>query len=109
MDLNVDQAEAGNHDFRHWRMAEDARLLERGRGHWWAAWRDGLPVCSAGLYRGDGLARYQEVANYITAVQHVLNPDRRLPLRLPLLREAHEILSTGVRGGYATQGEFRRS
>ncbi|AHI01484.1 Fic family protein [Kutzneria viridogrisea] len=51
----------------------------------------------------------QEVFNYVAAVEHVLDPGRRLPLSLPLLREAHEILLTGVRGGYATPGEFRRS
>jgi Fic family protein len=55
--------------------------------------------------RGD----VQEVFNYVTAVRHVLDPDRRLPLSLPLLREAHRLLLTGVWGGYATPGEFRRS
>ena len=50
-----------------------------------------------------------EVFNYVAAVEHVLAADRRLPLSLPLLREAHEILLTGVRGGYATPGEFRRT
>lgn len=51
----------------------------------------------------------EEVLNYVTALGHVLAPDRRLPLSLSLLREAHKILLTGVRGGYATPGEFRRS
>lgn len=50
-----------------------------------------------------------EVLNYVTAVGEVLDPDRRLPLSLRLLREAHRTLLTGVRGGYATPGEFRRS
>ncbi|MDQ6849566.1 MAG: Fic family protein, partial [Actinomycetota bacterium] len=39
----------------------------------------------------------------------VLDPARRLPLSLRLLREAHEILLTGVRGGHAIPGEFRDS
>lgn len=51
----------------------------------------------------------QEVANYVRAVEHVLDPARRLPVSLGLLREAHQILLTGVRGGYATPGEFRRT
>lgn len=51
----------------------------------------------------------EEVLNYVTALGHVLAPERRLPLSLPLLREAHRVLLTGVRGGYATPGEFRRS
>lgn len=51
----------------------------------------------------------QEVFNYVAAAEHVLSPGRRLPLSLPLLCEAHHILLTGVRGGYATPGEFRRS
>jgi len=50
-----------------------------------------------------------EVYNYLLAVDHVLAPDRRLPLSLSLLREAHRILLSGVRGGYATPGEFRRT
>lgn len=50
-----------------------------------------------------------EVANYTIALNHVLAADRRLPVSPRLLREAHEILLEGVRGGYATPGEFRRS
>lgn len=50
-----------------------------------------------------------EVYNYVQAVGHVLDANRRLPLSVSLLREAHAILLTGVRGGYATPGEFRRS
>ncbi|KQY36743.1 hypothetical protein ASD42_30505 [Nocardia sp. Root136] len=55
--------------------------------------------------RGD----VQEVFNYMSAMDHVLDPGRRLPLSLSLLREAHRILMTGVRGDYATPGEFRHS
>jgi Fic family protein len=51
----------------------------------------------------------REVFNYVSALEHVTAADRRLPLSLSLLREAHEILMTGVRGGYATPGEFRHS
>lgn len=51
----------------------------------------------------------REVFNYLLAVDHVLDPARRLPLSLSLLREAHELLLRGVRGNYATPGEFRKS
>jgi Fic family protein len=51
----------------------------------------------------------REVYNYLRAVDHVLDPHRRLPLSLSLLREAHHILLSGVRGGYAAPGEFRTS
>jgi Fic family protein len=57
----------------------------------------------------DGYDDVREVFNYIGALDHVLNPQRRLPLSLPLLREAHRILLTNVRGGYATPGDFRRT
>jgi Fic family protein len=50
-----------------------------------------------------------EVYNYLQAVDHVLAPDRRLPVSLSLLREAHRILLTGTHGAYATPGEFRTS
>jgi Fic family protein len=52
-------------------------------------------------------ADVREVLNYVTAVEHVLDPGRRLPLSLSLLREAHEILFSGIGGEYATPGEFR--
>lgn len=52
----------------------------------------------------------QEVRNYITALDHgVARLRGGFPLSLRLLREAHERLMTGVRGGHATPGEFRRS
>ena len=55
------------------------------------------------------LGDVREVANYIRAANHVLDPNRRLPLSLPLLLEAHRQLMQGVRGEHATPGEFRRS
>lgn len=51
----------------------------------------------------------REVLNYVAAMNHVLAPERRLPISLPLLREAHAILLDGTRGAHATPGEFRRS
>lgn len=51
----------------------------------------------------------REVANYVRAVEHVLDENRRLPLSISLLREAHAILMGGVRGGQAAPGEVRRT
>ena len=51
----------------------------------------------------------QEVANYVRAANHVLDPGRRLPMSLPLLLEAHAMLLEGARGASASPGEFRRS
>lgn len=67
-----------------------------------------LMLFEVGGSQSDG-SDAREVYNYLQAVDHVLAPDRRLPLSLSLLREAHDILMNGVRGGYAAPGEFRRT
>ena len=54
-------------------------------------------------------ADVQEVANYVAATDHLLDEHRRTPVGLWVLREAHGILLTGVRGGSAGPGEFRDS
>ncbi|HKX62031.1 MAG TPA: Fic/DOC family N-terminal domain-containing protein, partial [Verrucomicrobiae bacterium] len=51
----------------------------------------------------------REVGNYVTALEHGIERLQSLPLSLRLVRELHEHLMTGVRGGHATPGEFRRS
>ncbi len=51
----------------------------------------------------------REVGNYVTALEHGLERLSSLPLSLRLVRELHERLMTGVRGGHATPGELRRS
>jgi Fic family protein len=51
----------------------------------------------------------REVANYVTALEHGLKRLKSLPLSLRLVRELHEKIMQGVRGGHATPGEFRRS
>lgn len=56
---------------------------------------------------GDDDAR--EVHNYVRAAGHLFAADRRLPMSLSLLREAHAILMSGLRSGHLTPGEFRRS
>jgi Fic family protein len=52
-------------------------------------------------------AQTQEVANYITAMNHGLSLLDQLPLCLRLIRELHAKLLEGVRGAEETPGEFR--
>ena len=51
----------------------------------------------------------QEVKNYLIALDHGLQRLSHFPLSLRLIREMHEKLMQGVRGGHATPGEFRRT
>jgi Fic family protein len=51
----------------------------------------------------------REVANHVTAMEHGLRRLKRLPLSLRLVRELHEKLMRGVRGGVAAPGEFRKT
>lgn len=64
----------------------------------------GLPEQS----RADA-ADVREVLNYVAALEHGLARLRDLPLSLRLMNEMHAKLMTGVRGDFATPGEFRRS
>ena len=54
-------------------------------------------------------ADLHEVANYVAALEYGLDRLDTLPLSLRLIRELHERLMRGVRGGAATPGAFRRS
>lgn len=56
-------------------------------------------------HAGDDL---REVRNYVTALEHGLTRLADLPLSLRLVREVHEKLMEGVRGGTSAPGEFRR-
>jgi Fic family protein len=51
----------------------------------------------------------KEVVNYVNALDFGLRRLESLPLSLRLLREIHERLMTGTRGGGKSPGEFRRS
>ncbi len=51
----------------------------------------------------------REVGNYVRALEFGIRRLDTLPLSLRLVRELHETLMKGVRGGHATPGEFRRS
>jgi Fic family protein len=50
-----------------------------------------------------------EVVNYVNAMNHGLVRFKELPLSLRLIREIHDRLLQGVRGGEKTPGEFRRT
>jgi Fic family protein len=50
-----------------------------------------------------------EVHNYVEALRYGLERINSLPVSLRLIRELHEKLMAGVRGGTLTPGEFRRS
>lgn len=52
-------------------------------------------------------ADVREVANYVRALEYGLERVATLPISLRLIRELHEHLLEGVRGAYATPGEFR--
>jgi len=65
----------------------------------------------AQLERGDRRIDVREITNYIAALRYGLDRVSDLPLSLRLIREIHQELMTGVRGGEPskTPGEFRRS
>jgi Fic family protein len=51
----------------------------------------------------------REVNNYVTALDYGMERLKTLPISLRLIREIHEKLMHGVRGGHMTPGEFRRT
>lgn len=52
----------------------------------------------------------QEVSNYVAAMNHGLKRLRDgFPMSMRLIKEIHEVLMTGARGGTRSPGEFRRS
>ena len=52
---------------------------------------------------------WQEVQNYIAAMNFSIKQLNKLPLSSRLLREAHKLLMKGVRGKNKMPGEFRKS
>jgi Fic family protein len=49
----------------------------------------------------------REVSNYVRALEYGLESLHNRPLGLPVIRELHHLLMTGVRGGDKTPGAFR--
>ncbi|MGI9215170.1 MAG: Fic family protein, partial [Gammaproteobacteria bacterium] len=66
-------------------------------------------AANAGANVKQNPADLQEVQNYIKALDYGLGRLAELPLSLRLIKEIHEHLMQGVRGSYATPGEFRRN
>lgn len=54
-------------------------------------------------------ADWQEVQNYIRAMEHAIRRLSSLPFSSRLIRETHMVLMQGVRGEKKTPGEFRTS
>ena len=66
-------------------------------------------AAEASLLSPRGAGDTGEVINYIAAMNHGLERLPGLPLSVRLIREMHERLLRGVRGGRSTPGELRRS
>ncbi len=52
---------------------------------------------------------WEEVQNYVAAMNKAITRLQALPFSARLIREAHAILMRGVRGRHKTPGEFRKS
>lgn len=70
---------------------------------------DDLVAAEARIRQSRAPGDVLEVVNYTAALNFGIRRLGELPLSGRLLREIHEILMQGVRGGHATPGQFRTS
>ncbi|RME26244.1 MAG: Fic family protein [Deltaproteobacteria bacterium] len=68
-----------------------------------------LLAAEARLFDPDTPEDVQEVVNYVRAMNYGLERLEELPVSVRLIREIHEQLMEGVRGGKLAPGELRRS
>ena len=68
-----------------------------------------LLAAEARLNDPDAPADVSEVLNYVRAMQHGLTRLADLPVSIRLIREIHQVLMDGVRGGTLAPGELRSS
>jgi len=68
-----------------------------------------LLAAEASILDPDRPRDVHEVINYIKAINYGLKKLNELPVSVRLIREIHQILMKGVRGGHLTPGEFRRT
>ncbi len=68
-----------------------------------------LLAAEAGAAVDRSPADLREVANYVVALEYGVKRLKTLPLSLRLTRELHAKLMTGISGGHATPGEFRKT
>lgn len=68
-----------------------------------------LLAAEAKLLDADTPRDVSEVANYVHAMHHGLARLTELPVSVRLIREIHEVLMQGVRGGKLAPGELRTS
>lgn len=66
-------------------------------------------IQKAEYIQADKKEDWQEVQNYVQAMNHAIENLEKLPLSNRLLKETHSILLQGVRGTHKLPGEFRQS